>query len=120
MVFSMLKINTMTLVANANCYGDFRLFEGGNGQRVKECLLCQSVKSCDTYATDILHLLNGESLKCLLGGEVSEIDIYFRKDGIEWIYNDEMLGQIPQLYRKTMKLHNDGNNILLYEGNGNC
>lgn len=93
-----------------------------NMQNINEKLLRLAVKITDYYATDILILLDCLE-KYFLEQEVSEIDIYFRNTGIDWILDNRIDKQyIPDKYRGKAKLiFNSGKEtVSLYWGRGNC
>lgn len=104
----------------AGCY-TLGLFNSGNGQPVREHLLRQAVRSCDSYATDILIFLE-YAVKEMYKKDVSEIDIFFEDSGVRWKYGNGRAvgGEVPPLhYRYCMKLVKKDGCFTLYEAAGN-
>jgi hypothetical protein len=124
----MLNKNNMGLLSTGYVT-NIEEFNSGNGQNIREYLLRQACISCESYATDILILINGESIDKLFNGIANEIDIYFRDFGIDWESykgeneeNRDICLSIAKQYRKTMKLvyDKDRSTLYLYCANGNC
>jgi len=102
------------------CY-TLDLFDSGNGQPIREHLLRQAVKSCDSYATDILIFLE-YAIKDIYEKGIAEIDIYFERSGIKWEYSNGRTvgGDVPPRdYRHCMKLVKEKDCLTLYEAPGN-
>ena len=93
-----------------------------NTQAIKEQLLRLAVKWCDNYASDIIYLVSSFEQKFLEEG-ISQIDIYFRRMGINWTYNTGKGDNIPEKYRGVATLifsAKNNDSLTLYWKGGNC
>lgn len=99
----------MKLLAEA--YGPNEYFLSGNGQEVRELILRQAVKSCDSYSTDILIFFG--NINILFKENYCKVTLYFRNFGVDW---DEK----PNFFRYKMVLEKRNANWLLFGETGNC
>jgi len=92
-----------------------------NMQDIKQKLLELAVRNTVMYSTDIIYLINGLE-DYFVDLKVKEIDIYFKKTGIDWFLHNEELNynNRPEFYRYLAKLVRKDGSITLYYGLGNC
>jgi len=108
-------------IVESNCFWDG---EFHNLQSIKEKLLRLSTKWADFYASDIIIFFEYFD-KYFLKDGITEIDLYFRQSGVNWIMllpdgTENYCSGIPDRYRGRAKLIFDGKDMTLYWGNGNC
>lgn len=89
-----------------------------NMQPINQKLLELAVKHTVHYSTDIIYLINSLEER-FINLFVEEIDIYFRKTGIDWFDHNNHTNR-PEQYRYIAKLKREGNDLILYHTLGNC
>jgi hypothetical protein len=95
-----------------------------NLQPINEKLLRLATKWVEFYSSDILIFFECFN-KYFLKDGIKEIDIYFRKSGIDWVMllpdgSERTSLSIPDHYRGRAKLIFDGKGMTLYWEIGNC